>query len=179
MSRWKSSEQCNDSVYIHNINWIKWWMNVGYSLQIYSLLTNRRSVSVAFLGPERLNNCVFNQFIQRQVIKRRRITFITTPLSLDCQLETQYSRIDMHTHAGNTLHNHVTSTFVLVSFDIRVDWCMPSRSWHNVPSLVLIAQVVLLLERGHKVTTCRRSPSYASTIVQFTFSEIKSVGKIT
>jgi len=57
------------------------------------------------------------------------------------------SHIDMHTRTGSTLYDHVTLTFDL----------LPSGSMHAevlpysicVPSLVQIALVVFLLERGH------------------------------
>jgi len=41
------------------------------------MLTNWRCISVAFLRLERLENCVFNYFFQRQVTERRWITYST------------------------------------------------------------------------------------------------------
>jgi len=74
----------------------------------------------------------------------------------------------MHTHAGNTLHSPVTLTFDLLtsglmhSEDLLQSIC--------VPSLVLVALVVSLLERGvtntqtHKVTDSTGHLTDASAI---------------
>jgi len=51
----------------------------------------------------------------------------------------------MHIHAGSTRYSHITLTFDLLT----------PGSYHRVhrlPRLVLTAQVVFLLERGHTYT---------------------------
>jgi len=56
----------------------------------------------------------------------------------------------MHTPAGGTLRNTVTLTFDrLISGPVRVEILQRSA---RVPSSVLIARVVLLLERKHTYT---------------------------
>ena len=60
------------------------------------------------------------------------------------------SHVDMHTHAGSTLHNPVTLTF-----DLFTSWSMRAEylPWSScIPSLVLIAQAIFLLEHGHMQT---------------------------
>jgi len=51
-------------------------------------------------------------------------------------------------HAGSAPDNHVTSG----TFDLEVNAEVPPQSTCVLPSLVLIAQVVFLLERGHTRT---------------------------
>jgi len=53
--------------------------------------------------------------------------------------------MDMHTHACNTIYNRVTLTFELLTSGSTHTELLPWGMY--VPSLVLIADVVFLLER--------------------------------
>jgi len=65
------------------------------------------------------------------------------------------SRIYMHTHAGSILHNSVNLNFFLLNSGSMRAKFLPYESI-CVSSLMLIAQVVFLLERGHK-HACRHT----------------------
>ena len=56
----------------------------------------------------------------------------------------------MHAHAGSTLHGHSISTFSHLISGIRQR--LPSSRHIVYAYLVLIAQAVFLLERGHTLT---------------------------
>ena len=74
------------------------------------------------------------------------------------ETESLSSHFDMHTHAGSTLHNPMTLTFdLLTSVSMRTEVLQESIC---TPGLVLIAQNVFLLERGHTHTSgrCHWSP---------------------
>jgi len=60
------------------------------------------------------------------------------------------NNIELHTHAGNAIDNHVTLIFDLFTSGSTYAERLPCTIF--LSSLVLIARVVLLLERGHTRT---------------------------
>ena len=62
------------------------------------------------------------------------------------------SLIDLHTHASSTFDNHVTLTFDLVTPESTDAERLTIRYVYSLPSWVLIARVIFLLERGQTHT---------------------------